>query len=204
MKKEKKIIIILSIVIIILIVLILTGITVFSMIRPHYYLKDEESDSKFVPNVSTINFNYKKNELILENMIANNITKPYKYLEFTLEGKNLTSQDIECQIKLTYGSAFKNIRIKDNLLKFKLVELNNNYEKVIFSDITYQNINDISFLSKTINQNEEINKTYRLYIYVTKNIKIGNTNNSDYTSSEWENDVYATVKIIPKCKQKTY
>ena len=36
-------------------------------------------------------------------------------------------------------------------------------------------------------------------MYLSDDVKIGTSNNSDYSANEIKNDVYASIKIIPKC-----
>ena len=140
---------------------------------------------------------------------TNNIIKmPYKslpYFEFTVDGKNTTSdKNIYYEIKTSYGDTVtgKNLRIKDELLKFTLVEYNNGVEKRILTDYSFVDLNNQTIWANSIdsNTNEEIKRTYRLYMWVSNNTKICSgemTENCDYYTSQTPNwsDVFASIKI---------
>lgn len=196
MKRESKTLIF-WIVIIILVTFILTGITIYFMTKPKYYLKEEIPNSHIV-NSETINISYKMgNEIILENMSLENIYESINYIEFKISGSNTLNKDCLCKVYLAYGinSKTKNLRIKDKFLNFKLVEIKNNQEEILFVDTSYQNIENSIILNEIVKSNASINKTYRLYMYVSDNIKIGDESNSDYSVSLWKNNVFASITI---------
>jgi len=196
--------------ILIILGVIIAGLVGFLVIKtvflPPYTLKDDASDPVKVPtsSVSNINLECDQNELILDNMTLSNIKEPVKYLEFKLNGTNNIEKNLIGEVRISLGSNHetKNIRIKDNLLRFKLVEVNENEENVLFTDKTYENLDNRTILVKNIKTKQSINQTYRLYMYVADNIKIGTTSNSDYTKSEWENNIYATIKITLTARQE--
>ena len=140
---------------------------------------------------------------------TNNIIKmPYKslpYFEFTVDGKNTTSdKNIYYEIKTSYGDTVtgKNLRIKDELLKFSLVEYNDGVEKRILTDYSFVDLNNQTIWANSINSNtnEEIKRTYRLYMWVSNDTKICSgemTENCDYYTSQTPNwsDVFASIKI---------
>ena len=140
---------------------------------------------------------------------TNNIIKmPYKslpYFEFTIDGKNTTTdKNIYYEIKTSYGDTVtgKNLRIKDELLKFTLVEYNNGVEKRILTDYSFVDLNNQTIWANSIdsNTNEEIKRTYRLYMWVSNDTKICSgemTENCDYYTSQTPNwsDVFASIKI---------
>ena len=140
---------------------------------------------------------------------TNNIIKmSYKslpYFEFTVDGKNTTSdKNIYYEIKTSYGDIVngKTTRIKDELLKFTLVEYNNVVEKRILTDYSFVDLNNQTIWANSIdsNTNEEIKRTYRLYMWVSNDTKICSgemTENCDYYTSQTPNwsDVFASIKI---------
>jgi len=136
-------------------------------------------------------------ELLNANVILPQIEN-LPYFEFTIDGKNTyTKKDIWYEIVLNHGDKpeTRSTRIRDNLLRFALVEVLDGNEKVLFSNRNYNNLVNRKIYVDTIpaSTNEEINKTYRLYMWISKDTVIGNYN-QDYTLDEW-NDVYASIKV---------
>ena len=122
-----------------------------------------------------------------------------QYFEFDIVGKNTyTEKDIIYDIVLNYGDAHetRTTRIKDELLRFRLVEVVNNEEQEIFTDRQYVSINNVRIHKATIpaSTNSEITHRYRLYAWISNDTIIGNTSNADYSMTEWD-DVYASVKV---------
>ena len=140
---------------------------------------------------------------------TNNIIKMhYKslpYFEFTIDGKNTTpDKNIYYEIKTSYGDTVngKGVRIRDDLLKFILIEYNNGVEKRILTDYSFVDLNNQTIWANSIdsNTNEEIKRTYRLYMWVSNDTKICSgemTENCDYYTSQTPNwsDVFASIKI---------
>jgi len=141
-------------------------------------------------------------EAVAQKFLDSNIIIPQienlPYFEFTVDGKNTyTKKDIWYEIVLNHGDehATRKTRIKDNLLKFALVEVVDGNEIVLFNNKNYSNIINKRIYVDTIpaNTNEEVNRTYRLYMWISEDTVIGNVN-QDYTIDEW-NDVYASIKV---------
>lgn len=198
MRKEKKIII-LGIVITILVAFVLTIVSVYFLTKPKYSLKEEKNENNQSNQIitSSINITYDNNELMFEDMYSSNIYKPTNYIEFNLTGTNTSSIETMYELYLLYGnnSKSKNIRIKDRLLNFKLVEIKDNKEEILFASKSYQNLENSIILKEKVNVNETINKTFRLYMYVSDKVIIGNDSKADYSSYIWKNNVYGSVKI---------
>ena len=118
------------------------------------------------------------------------------YYEFEIIGKNTSDKDIVYDISLNHGDdlASPKIRLDDKFLRFRLVSVENNVETEIFSEDSYDEINNTRIHVGRIENNttEEIRITYRLYVWVNGLI-VGNVN-QDYTMEEWPN-VYANIKI---------
>ena len=88
-------------------------------------------------------------------------------------------------------------RIRDDLLKFRLVEVNNNVETELFTNKSYSSLTNKRIWVDTISKNttSEINKTYRLYMWISNDTKVGNTSDSDYDNETWNDDVYGSIKV---------
>jgi len=144
------------------------------------------------------------NQLILTNAMPSNTYDPTKYFEFTVDGKNTTTnKDIYYDILLSHGDVpqgkTEQNRIDDKFLKFRLVEIINSEEAEIFDNKSY---NDLS-TSKSIhvdifpkNTSNEVVHIYRLYMWIGSNVVIGNTNTLgiDYDMVTWSN-LFASIKV---------
>jgi len=120
------------------------------------------------------------------------------YFEFTIDGKNTyTKEDIIYDIVLNHGDehSTRTTRIRDDLLRFRLVEVVEENETVLLDNKSYSDLKNKRIYVDTIpaNTNEKINRTYRLYMWISEDTVIGNIN-QDYTIEEW-NDVYASIKV---------
>ena len=123
------------------------------------------------------------------------------YFEFQITGKNTyTKKDIIYDVVLSYGDtptdSNRTIRIKDELLRFRLVKVVNNEEQEIFNNRSYTSINNTRIHKETIpaETNSEITTTYRIYAWIGEETKIGNTDDADYSLSDW-NKVFASIKV---------
>ena len=120
------------------------------------------------------------------------------YFEFTIDGKNTTTnKDIWYEIVLNHGDNHETRtgRIKDNLLMFRLTEVNDNIETEIFTNKSFNNLENKRIYVNTINKNttNEIKRTYRLYMWISNDTVIGNVN-QNYTMEEWK-DIFASIKV---------
>ena len=123
------------------------------------------------------------------------------YFEFQITGKNTyTEKDIIYDVVLSYGDnpidTNRTIRIKDELLRFRLVKVVNNEEQEIFNNRSYTSINNKRIHKETIpaETNTETTTTYRIYAWISEETKIGNANDADYSLSDW-NKVFASIKV---------
>ena len=138
------------------------------------------------------------NQIAIENAMPSDTYNSANYFEFTIDGKNTTTnKDIWYEIVLSYGDNHptRTTRIKDNLLKFTLVEIKDAVETVVVDSKSYQDLTSRRIWVDTINKNTtaDVVHTYRLYMWISNDTKIGNVD-QDYTIDEW-NDVYASIKI---------
>ena len=128
-----------------------------------------------------------------------------QYFEFDIVGKNTTTnKDIIYDIVLNHGDAHptRTTRIKDELLRFRLVKVVENEttheeeEQEIFNDRSYSSIVNTRIHKEIIPRNttNEITITYRLYAWIANETVIGNGETADYSNQEWE-DVFASIKV---------
>ncbi|MBQ8472809.1 MAG: leucine-rich repeat protein, partial [Bacilli bacterium] len=122
------------------------------------------------------------------------------YFEFTISGKNTYKQkDIWYDVVLNHGDVpegkLEENRINDESLRFALLEVNGENQKNIFNNRSYSSLENKRIHVETIPKNtmNEINKTYRLYMWIDDSVVIGNVN-EDYTTEEWK-DVFASIKV---------
>ncbi|MBQ8472705.1 MAG: hypothetical protein IJ501_04315 [Bacilli bacterium] len=147
------------------------------------------------------------NQLIMENVMPSSEYDTTNYFEFTISGKNTyTEKDIYYEIVLSYGNNHdtRTERIKDELLRFTLKELNeDNTETTLVDNITlYDLATGDRLYVETIDKNTltEINKTYRLYAWIDEHTAICGGDESEvcdyYTNNtpNW-NDVFASIKV---------
>ena len=121
------------------------------------------------------------------------------YFEFNIKGKNTSNKDVFYQIILEHGNDIDGkIRLADKFLKFRLVEVVDNREVEIFNDKGFPSIDNRAIHADQVlaNTNSEIEKTYRLYVWVN-GVLIGNTASSDYSSEEWTK-IYSNIKVLVK------
>ena len=186
--KNKKIII-LTLIILVLVLTIGVSFAIFT------YNKTG-SNSNLVVGDIYMHYN-ETNELTIENAMPSSTFDKTKYFEFTIDGKNTyTDKDIWYEIVLTKGNnQTGKTRIKDNLLKFRLTTISNGVETELLNNKSYDDLTNKRIYVDTINKNTttEITRTYRLYMWVSSDTKIGNVN-QDYTMEEW-NNVYASIKV---------
>ena len=151
------------------------------------------TNSKLVVGDIYMHYN-ETNQITIENAMPSDTYNSTNYFEFTVDGKNTTTnKDIWYEIVLSHGDnhATRTTRIKDNLLKFTLVEIKDAVETVVVDSKSYQDLTSRRIWVDTINKNTtaDVVHTYRLYMWISNDTKIGNVD-QDYTIDEW-NDVYA-------------
>ncbi|MBQ8472950.1 MAG: hypothetical protein IJ501_05550 [Bacilli bacterium] len=125
-----------------------------------------------------------------------------EYFEFKISGKNTYKQkDIYYDVVLSKGEVpdgkTETNRIPDEYLKFKLVEVSDdNSETIIFTDKTYNDLTNKRIWVETIPKNttNEYKKTYRLYMVISENLIIGNTEDAVMTTEDFQK-VFASIKV---------
>ena len=191
--KNKKKIILGSIIGIFLGLIISTTYAIFS------YSKTGDNN-KLIAGDIYMHYN-ESNTLNFYNAIPQNTYTEGEYFEFTVEGKNTNkNKDIIYDIVLNYGDSpvdtTKTIRIKDELLRFRLVEVIDDTENEIFTNKSYVDLNGTRIHKTTIpaETNSKITHRYRVYAWISNTAIIGNTADADYTLDDW-NKVYGSVKV---------
>ena len=155
------------------------------------------TNSKLIVGDIYMHYN-ETNQISLENAMPSDTYNSTNYFEFTIDGKNTTTnKDIWYEIVLTHGDnhATRTTRIRDDLLKFRLVEVKGGVETVVVDNQSYSDLTSKRIWVNTIpkNTSSDILYTYRLYMWISNDTIIGNVN-QDYTMEEWD-DVYASIKV---------
>ena len=142
--------------------------------------------------------------LTMTNIIPSSTYDPNTYFEFYITGKNTnTLYDIYYDIILNRGDVpsgkQESNRIADRYIKFRLVERVNNADQVIFTNKSFFDISGgkrVTVATIPKNTTSEITHTYRLYMWIGDDIKVGNTENPnvDYDFSTWDN-LFASIKV---------
>jgi len=192
MNKKNKVIILASIIVGVLVVTL--GLT-YAVIS----FNETKGNSELVLGDIWMHYG-ESNQINLQNAIPTESYIPNGYFEFTIDGKNTyTKKDIWYEIVLNHGDehATRSTRIRDDLLKFRLVEVNNNVETELFTNKSYSSLTNKRIWVDTISKNttSEINKIYRLYMWISNDTKVGNTSDSDYDNETWNDDVYGSIKV---------
>ncbi len=140
-----------------------------------------------------------QNNMIIKIKDDSKIKEKIPYFEFKIEGVNNYSKDIWYEIVLKDGKEpeGRTERLRDDLLRFRLVEVVGEEEKEIFTNRGYEDISDERIYVNTIGANtkEKITRTYRIYMWISDSVKVGVGDNIDYDMETWNDKVYASVKI---------
>ena len=156
------------------------------------YLEHQEENTDLYQSTKS---NFEDNNIIVYKDI---ITNPnLSYFEFTIDGKNTyEKEDIKYEIKLSYGENTSNRteRIEDKYLRFSLVELKGTDQVIVLHDVGYSDLSNASIYKDKIRSGENTNKTYRLYMWISSEVEIGNTENTTYDIETWET-IYASIKV---------
>ncbi len=136
--------------------------------------------------------------ITLENAMPSKEPDETKHFDFTIEGKNKYSKPIWYEIVLSQGlEDSSKTRLKDEFLRFRLVEIQGEERKVVLDNASYSDlVTGKRIWVNTINANTpNVEIKYELYMWIGFETRIGNTKEgNDYTMDEW-NDVYASVKV---------
>ena len=200
--KNNKLIILISIITILLIGVV--GIT-FAI-----YQYSRISDNQELI-VGDIYMRYKETRsLSIENAVPSNTYDSTKYFQFEITGKNTTTnKDIWYDILLNRGNVpdgkTEANRIQDKFIKFRLTELVENEttheleENEIFTNKSFRDLSTgkrIHVATIPRNTRSNITHTYRLYMWISNDVRIGNTGNEgiDYDMTTWSN-LFASIIV---------
>ena len=182
---------------------VLIGVFVGTTYAIFSYLRVGENQQLITGDIY---MHYKEsNTLTLENMLPSSTYDPTKYFEFTIDGKNTnTMYDIYYDIILNRGDVpagkTEQNRIFDKFIKFRLVEvIEGQDDNVIFTNKTYLDISSgkrIYIATIPKNTTSEITHKYRLYMWISNDVVIGNEGNTniDYDMTTW-NNLFASIKV---------
>jgi len=142
------------------------------------------------------------NTLTMTNEMPRTSYDSNKYFEFSVVGKNTyTEKDIIYEVVISHGAnhATRQTRLEDKFLRFRLEEKigNGNFQTVITEGSYPDFASGERIWVDTIDRNttSDVTHTYRLYIWISNEVGIGNTNITDYDLNTWNTDVYATIKV---------
>ena len=189
--KKKKILLLISIIVITLILIVGVALAAFSYNKTGANRQLVVGDIYMHYRETTTNIN-------IGSVFPTNSYIEGEYFEFTIDGKNTNTEgDILYNIQVTKGdSVTGKERIADKFLRFRLVKVENNQEIELVNNESYETINNTTIYSDMINKgtNSEIEYIYRLYVWISDEVQVGNIEGVDYTSEEW-NKLFASVKV---------
>ena len=140
------------------------------------------------------------NNLNIKNAMPSLTYNKNDYFEFNIVGKNTHKEDIVYEILLNHGDEpedeERTERIKDGLLKFRLVSVQDKGEEELIQEGSFEKIDNTKIWVDRVKANttKEITYTYRLYMWISNDTKIGNTEGADYDADLW-NKVFASIKV---------
>jgi len=189
-----------KVIIAVLIGILLIGVVGISFAAYTYNRSGTTNNKQLVGDIY-MHYN-ESNTLTLENAMPSSSYIANKYFEFTIDGKNTTTnKDIWYDITLSHGAVPNNKaetnRIADRFLRFRLVEVISGSETEIFNNWKYSDITNKRVLVATIprNTSSQVTHTYRLYMWIGSDVTIsGGEAEGDYSLSEW-NNLFASVII---------
>ena len=201
-KNNKKKILILGI------LLVIVTIGVLGITYAAYNFQREGDSNELVTGDIYMHYKGQNAGISIEDAVPSKTYDKEKYFEFTIDGKNTyTEKDIWYEIDLVEGDQpdGRTTRIDDKYLRFTLTEkIGSGQEKTVVNSVGYDDITNKKIWVNKIDRNttNEITITYKLYMWISDEVHIGyddeNEIQSDYTPDEWNNDIYASVKVNVK------
>lgn len=195
MERRKKLIIIFSI--LVLMLLIGASYAFFT------YTRVGDNSHEIVMGQIYLHFKDGKDTVDLTNIFPETeeeaIAKDNNYITFTINGVNTTNnKNIRYEILLSPAEGVGNrVRVDDKYLRFALTEIVDGNETVLFSNKSYDEINNTKIYENLISSNttEEVNITYQLRMWLSDEVLISDTDpNADFTVDEFKN-IYGSVKV---------
>lgn len=159
------------------------------LIAGNIYLHYNESDTLTIPNA-------------FPETKAEALDRDDNYITFTINGRNdNATRDINYEIYLAPGEEFADqnpLNVSD--IVFRLTETVNNVENVIIDEASYADLNNRLIYTGTVlhNTTDEVQRTYKLRMWVNENVMISDTNpNATYDTSYYANS-YISVRVDVK------
>ena len=190
--------------------IILALIILISIIEISYaffvYYKVGDNSSKLIFGDIYLKLNSGTDSLTLLNVFPETKEKARaegrtdNIISFTVSGINsTTNKDIWYEIMLNEGNEVSGrTRFNPEDLVFDLVEIDENKnEKLVVEAMSFGDINERRIWVNTVSKNttSEINKTYKLRVWLSEDVFISDTNpNATYDVETFENS-YASVKV---------
>ncbi len=151
--------------------------------------------------VGNIFLHYNTSQTIsLENAVPRDTYDDKTYIGFTIDGINDYQDSLWYAIDIIHGDVSsgksEENRLRDDLLRFTLVRTIDNQEEVILSNMRYDNIQNKRLYVEKIpaSTEEKITHNYKLYMWISDEIIVGNDSDADYSIEEW-NNLFASIKI---------
>lgn len=181
-----------------LIALLFFGVSIsFSLFN---YTRVGNANELLVGNIY-LHYNMERTISILE-AIPRSDRDLSNYVEFTIDGLNENKEkDIWYAIDLIHGDIpnemLEENRIRDNLLRFTLTkQIDDGQEEIVLENKGYSDLNgERIYVEKIMHDtNTVVNHKYKLYMWISDSIIVGNTPEADYTTAEW-NNLFASIKV---------
>lgn len=177
------------------------------------YQKVSETEATLINGEIYLRLNEDTNAINVSNAFPESSvsarSKSNNTLEFTVYGKNESSDDIYYEIFLNHGNDITDkVRIDDDGLAFDLVRINNdNTETMLLDAVSYENLTNKKIWVDYIeaNTNTEVSKKYKLRMWIANKVTFGEGNDAKYTNEEFKN-LFASIKIgvDGKLKEKSF
>ena len=118
-------------------------------------------------------------------------------ISFNVSGKNDTNKDIYYEILLNKGTDVQDkTRFLDEHLVFDLIEVVNNEDVYLLQAVSFNTINNTRIWTDTINSDDEIEKTYKIRMWLSDTVTFGH-GNVTYEQDDYVNR-YANIKVTVK------
>ena len=148
-----------------------------------------------------LHYNTQKN-ILLQGVEPRSDRDLSTYIEFTVDGINeYKEKDIWYAIDLVHGDVpdgkEETNRIRDDLLRFTMTKsVDDGEEIIVFENQGYPALENERIYIDKIDKNTSVNVNhkYKLYMWISDKIIIGNTQAADYTAAEW-NKLFASIKV---------
>ena len=156
------------------------------LIAGNLFLRYNESDTLTIPNA-------------FPETKAEALARSDNFITFTVNGRNDNqTRDIKYNIYLTPGESIDDRQLLNSSdVVFRLTEVVGDSENVIIDEISYDNLNNQLIHTDTVlhNTTDEVEKTYKLRMWVNENVLISDTDpNATYDTTYYANS-YISVRV---------